>query len=181
MPSTDPNEAAIETWIETTDGFDRVEAALQQTREPDTAAAIAERAHVSESTARKHLSRLVDLGVASTTTDGRTTRYARNEDHYLMERVQELQRTHSRDELIEAIVEMKADLQTYRDRYDAESPEELVVRSDESSPAGAAAGGPGVEDADPWSDLAEWRATRQNLAVAQTALSFKRASDLANA
>lgn len=176
MAPWDPNEAAIETWIETTDGFDRVEAVVQQTREPETAATIAEHAHVSESTARKHLSRLVDLGVASAVQTGRGTRYVRNEDHYLMERVADLQREYTREELVDEIAEMKADVDAYRDCYGIDSPEELAIAPESADEA--------TEDADgrePWSDVADWQATRTNLAIAQTALSFKRARDLANA
>lgn len=177
MSPTDPNEAAIETWIESTDGFDRVEAVVQQTQDPETAATIADRAHVSESSARKHLGRLVDLGVATATESGRATRYARNDDHYLLARVQELQRTHSRDELVDAIGEMKADLRAYRDRYDVDSPEELAIQVD---PGEMDAASPADADG-PWGAIADWRATETNLAVAQTALSFDRARSLANA
>ena len=34
MSTFDPNEAAIEAWIEDTDGFDRIEAVVSRTHEP---------------------------------------------------------------------------------------------------------------------------------------------------
>ncbi|MCH7660056.1 MAG: ArsR family transcriptional regulator [Euryarchaeota archaeon] len=168
MPEFDPNEEAIEEWIAATDGFDRVEAVIEETREPETAAEIAERAHVSESTARKHLVRLVGLNTANAVESGQTTRYVRNEDRYLMDRIQELQRNRTNNELVREIAELKDEVDAYRERYGVESPEELALTSEfEDGPA------------DPWSDVTEWQAARGNLARAQAALSFKRARDLA--
>ena len=167
MPEFDPNEEAIEEWIATTDGFDRVEAIIEETRESKTAAEVAERAHVSESTARKHLVRLVRLNTANTIKSGQTTRYVRNEDRYLMDRVQERQRNRTNNELVREIEELKAEIRSYRERYGVESPEELAATGEfEKGPA------------DPWSEVTEWQATRGALAVAQAALSFKRARDL---
>ena len=63
---------------------------MSRTHEPQSAAEIARSAHVSESTARKHLDRLADLGLALAVQDGRVTRYERDDDHYLLERVRDL-------------------------------------------------------------------------------------------
>lgn len=168
--TSDPNQAATEQWIETTDGFERVEAVVTQTRDPTSAAEIAEQAHVSESTARKHLERLVDLGPATALTEGRTTRYQRNEDHYLMERVQELQRTQTRDDLLQGIEDLHAEIRAYGEKYTVDSPEELALEIDSTEGS-----------ADPWGDVTAWQTARRNLAIAQAALAFKRARDLAEA
>lgn len=161
----DVNEAATEQWLETTDGFERVQSVLRQTREPTRVAEIAERAHVSETTARKHLTRLADLGAATTRQDGRTTLYERNEEYHLIRRVQELQREHTRGELFDGIREMKADIREYRERYGVEDPEELALDLN-------------GEETEAWDTISEWEGTRRNLALAQTALSYKRTREL---
>ena len=166
----DPNEAAIETWIESTDGFDRVERVVRRTREPRSTAEIADAAHVSESTARKHLGRLADLGLTLERRDGRVTRYERDEDHYLLERIQELQRTQTRAALVESIEEMRAEIDAYRREHGVESPEDLAIADE-----------PADGSADPWGDVSEWLTTREQLAISRTALAYKRASALADA
>jgi DNA-binding transcriptional ArsR family regulator len=170
MSSFDPNDAAIETWTEETDGFDRVEAVVSRTGEPQSAAEIAESAHVSESTARKHLDRLADLGLALATQEGRVIRYERDDDHYLLERVRDLQRGQTHEKLVESIEEMEAEIEEYRREYGVEAPEDLALA--EKSAEGSA---------DPWGALTDWSTTREHLAIARTALAYKRASVLANA
>jgi DNA-binding transcriptional ArsR family regulator len=170
MTSFDPNDAAIETWTEETDGFDRVEAVVSRTGEPQSAAEIAESAHVSESTARKHLDRLADLGLALATQGGRVTRYERDDDHYLLERVRNLQCSQTREELVESIEAMEAEIEEYRREYGVETPEDLALA--EKSAEGSA---------DPWGDLTDWSTTREHLAIARTALAYERASMFANA
>ncbi|MDB2276768.1 ArsR family transcriptional regulator, partial [Halorubrum ezzemoulense] len=52
----DVNEAAIEEWKADTTTFDRIRHVSDVTTEPQAASTIAERAQVSEPTARKYLS-----------------------------------------------------------------------------------------------------------------------------
>lgn len=162
------NEAATERWLEATDGFERVQSVLRQTREPTPVKEIAEQAHVSETTARKHLARLVDLGAATTVQNGRTTLYERNEEYHILKRVQELQHDHTREELLDGIRDMKATIREYRENHGVENPEELALDLE------------GDEER-PWNVIAEWEGTRRNLALAQTALSYKRTRELVEA
>lgn len=164
----DVNEAATERWIENTDGFDRVRSVLRQTHKPTAVSEIADWAHVSETTARKHLDRLVDLGAATTTQKDRTTLYERNEEYHIVQRVQELQREHTRQELMKGIQAMKATIREYRENYGVDSLEDLALDLD-------------AEEAEPWDAISEWEGTRRNLALAQTALSYKRTRDLIEA
>lgn len=161
----DPNDRARERWREHTDGFERVKATVERTNEPASAGEIADRALVAEKTARKYLDRLVDLGVATAETDGRTTRYARDTDALVARRVRELRRDHTDAELLDAIDDVRAEIREYRERYGVDSPEELAAVLD-----------PGDPD-DAWRDLSEWRTAERNLALAQAAVSFGRAAD----
>ena len=80
-----------------------------------------------------------------------------------MARIRELRDEADRTELLEGIKDMKADIRRYEDRYDVVSPEELAQQLD-------------ADDTEGWEDLAAWRTTRQNLAVAQAALAYDEAS-----
>lgn len=172
------NEAATATWVEATDGFDRVQSVVRQTREPATVTRIAEQAHVSETTARKHLDRLVELGPATATQDGRTTLYHRNEEYHILQRVRQLQREQTRAELLDGIKEMKNQLRIYREQYGVESPEEIALDIVEEESTGDPDDAVENMDDEPWHVISEWQSTRRNLALAQTALSYGQAREL---
>jgi len=160
----DVNEYVAEEWKAETTPFERVYEVLEGTRDGRSAAEIADRALVSEPTARRHLDALVETGFAETEQDGRTTRYRRNDDRVLMTRIRELREQADRAELIDGIRRMKREIREYVDRYDAVSPEELA----RELPS---------EDTEGWNDLAAWRTTRRNLAIAQAALAYDEASE----
>jgi hypothetical protein len=148
------NERAEGAWVAEPTSRERVRTVLEETTEYVTAAAVADRARTSEPTAWKYLTELVEDGIGVTTQDGRTTRYKRNDGRQIDQRIAELRKTTSRDELADGIREMKADLQEYRDTCGVEGPEELAIELEADA------------DADGWGDVGRWRATRRNLAIA---------------
>ncbi|QLK26714.1 ArsR family transcriptional regulator [Natrinema zhouii] len=156
---TEVNDAAEREWTAATTAFERVESVLGRTTDWQSASEIADRARVSEPTARKHLTALAETGHAATRETGNATRFRRNPDRRRLERVQRLADDHSRGELERSIREMKARIRAFEDAYEATSPEELV---DSLEP----------DDEDGWNDLSRWKTTRRNLAFAKTALSF---------
>lgn len=164
---TDINERVAEAWLEETTSRERIRTVLEETTEYATAAEIADRARTSEPTTRKYLDELVGDGIGVTTQDGRTTRYKRDDGRQIDDRIAELRKTTSRDELIDGIRKMKAQLQEYRETYEVESPEELALELDAGD--------------DSWGDVGRWRATRRNLAIAQAALQVDEAHRLAEA
>ncbi len=164
---TDINERAKEAWTEQTTSRERIRTVLEETTGYATASEIADRALTSEPTTRKYLEEFVEDGIGVTTQDGRTTLYKRNEGRQIDDRIAELRETTSREELIDGIREMKAQLQDYRDTYGVEGPEELAIELDAGD--------------DGWGDVGRWRATRQNLAIAQAALQVDEAHRLAEA
>ena len=161
--SKDINEHVKSEWKAETTPFERVYEIIEQTHDGQSAAAIADRALVSEPTARRHCSALVNTGFAETESDGRTTLYRKNADRILMSRIRELRQETTRDELLHGIREMKTDIRQYEDQYDVVSPEELAQKLDANQTEG-------------WNDLSKWKTTRQNLAVAQAALAYSEAS-----
>lgn len=159
----DINEHVKAEWKADTTPFERVYEIVEQTHEGQSAAEIAERALVSEPTARRHCKTLVTTGFAETESNGQTTLYKRHADRVLISRIRELRDEATRDELLDGIKRMKAEIREYQDRYDVVTPEELAQALDAEETAG-------------WDDLSAWRTTRQNLAVAQAALAYDEAS-----
>jgi DNA-binding transcriptional ArsR family regulator len=159
----DVNERVKADWKEDTTPFERVYEIVEQTHDGQSAAQIADRALVSEPTARRHCKALVNTGFAETEPDGQTTLYKRNSDRVVMSRIRELREEADRTGIIEGIKEMKTEIRRYEDRYDVVSPEELAQQLD-------------ADETEGWDDLTAWRTTRQNLAVAQAALAYDEAS-----
>jgi predicted transcriptional regulator len=164
---TDINERVRQEWKDTTTSRERVKEILNETLEYARVSNIADRALVSEPTTRKYLNELVEEDIGVTQQDGRTTLYKRNEDRLIDKRINELRSTHSHHELVDGIQEMKETIQEYRETYGVDRPEDLAIELD-----------PGDEG---WGDVGEWRATRQNLAVAKAALQVDEAHRFAEA
>ena len=159
----DINEHVKTEWEDDTTPFERVYEIVEQTHDGQSAAKIADRALVSEPTARRHCKSLVNTGVAETDQDGQTTLYKRNSDRVLMSRIRELRDEADRTELLDGIKRMKAEIRRYEDRYGVVSPEELAQELD-------------ADEMEGWDDLTAWKTTRQNLAVAQATLAYDEAS-----
>ncbi|QLC34364.1 winged helix-turn-helix transcriptional regulator [Halarchaeum sp. CBA1220] len=153
-------------WKSSTTALERVQQVIEQTTTPKTAGEVAEEALVSEPTARKHLKSLVEVGTAAATEESGATKYARNEDTLLYQRIRELATEHSREELIESIQEMKHRITGFEDEYDAASPEDLATSLESDAPEGA------------WEAVSEWQTTERNLHIAQAAINYGRARDL---
>jgi len=159
----DINERVREEWKEETTPFERVHEVVEQSHDAQSAAGIADRALVSEPTARRHCEALVEAGFADTERDGRTTLYKRDSDQVLVSRIHELLEETDRDELLAGIERMKREVRDYEEAYGVLSPEELARDLEPDDPDG-------------WEDLSDWKTTRRNLAIAQAALAFDEAS-----
>ena len=159
----DINEQVKAEWREDTTPFERVYEIVEQTHDGQSAAEVADRALVSEPTARRHCKTLVNTGFAETEQDGQTTLYRRDSDRILMSRIRELRDEADRTELLDGIKQMKSEIRRYEDHYDVVSPEELAQKLD-------------ADETEGWDDLTAWKTTRQNLAVAQAALAYDEAS-----
>ena len=161
----DINDVVVEDWIEETTPFERVYGIIRRTYDPTSASQIADRAHVSPTTARKHLRTLMDSGEVTTAQNGQTTLYRRSETGIVTEHAQSLLAERTPEEIASGITEMKTQIQEWRAEYDVDSPEEFARELD-------------IEDAD--NDhgvlLREWQTTRRNLALAQATLAIGEAS-----
>jgi len=162
----DINKEVKEDWVEDTDSFDRVQTVLRQTTTPKSASEVAENAEVSTKTAKKHLDRLVELGVGEEISTGGTSRYMRSRDWYVRREISRLRRDHTKQEIREGIERMLDEIEGYRTKYGVDTPEDLLVELE-----------PG-DSRQEWLDLSDWETTERNLAIAKAAVRFEEASDL---
>jgi len=160
------NEEVRDEWLEETDGFDRVKTVLRQTTEPKSANEISGIADVADKTAKKHLERLVDLGVAERLSTGSGETYRRSRDWYVNREISRLRVDLSDEDLQQGIQRMLDDIRAYRRKYDAEAPEDLLMDIEPD------------DDREVWLDLSDWETTERNLAIARAAVRFEEASDL---
>jgi len=154
----DINDAVVEEWTAETTPFQRVREVLVATTAYQYAGEIADRAHVSEPSARKHLSTLAESGFAATEATGQGTRFKRSAESMAMQRIRDIHTALSRAELVDGIQDLKTRIQSYHDDYDVTGPDALALEL-----------GP---DDDGWGDIAQWRALEETLDVAQAALAL---------
>lgn len=167
----DVNAAVREEWKDETTPYERVREVISHTYDPASADAVADEALTSAKTARKHLETLAEDGfVDARPGDNGGTLYRRAPDSLIVEQAASLLEELSVGELEARVAEMRRELQSYQEQYDAQSPEELSVdltnraltdSADESEPNPA--------------EISEWRTTRRNLAFANAALSIANA------
>lgn len=122
---TEEQNPGIEHWIDETTAFDRVRSVVFSLQRPKTAGQLAESAHVSEKTARGHLTRLVEMDTVFEKTDEGPTTYYPDPGYIRYREVRSLARDHKRDELIEIVATLKGDIEDWRDEFDADTPDEL--------------------------------------------------------
>jgi DNA-binding transcriptional ArsR family regulator len=155
----DINESIVEEWKDETTPFERIREVLRSTTDPQYANRLAERARVSEPTARKHLEILVEAGIAEAVTTGHGTQYKRSPQTVAMQRIRDLHAQLSREELANGIHDLRERVRGHQEKYDATSPDDLALQF------------ASVDDAE-WGIVAEWRALKRDLDVAQAALAL---------
>lgn len=126
----------VQSWTENTTGFDRVRSVSSAIQRPRTAGWIAAEAHVSEPTARNHLSRLVDLGVLTTDTTDRGKTYYPDPIYTRLIALQELVASNTETELAEQATRVRQEIEDWKDRFDVETPHRLRASiADDATPA----------------------------------------------
>lgn len=167
-PYDDVNEAVIEDWVADTTPAERVRQVMRTTYAPVSADTVADDAHISPKTARKHLKALANEGFLAREPGERGgTRYSRSQESLLLEQASDILGRVTLEELEERIAEMKANIREFEDRYDASSPADVVVAE-----ASNALSANAVDRETDHADLVEWRTTRRNLAFATVAMSL---------
>ncbi len=158
---TDVNERVETEWVEETTPFERVREVMKRTYEPQPVSEIATRARTSENTTRKHLGHLADEGFAVETAspDTRGVSYKRSNESLVLEQANRIRSEVDSSTLASRVAEMQQTLRTYREEYDADSPEDAVLSD------------AGIDS----ETLQTWQTTRRNLNFARVALAVSNA------
>ena len=118
---------------------------MLQVREPTKVAAIAKRADCDTETARDYLEWFAEMGIVREI-EGRPIQYERNESYWKWRRVEQIREEYSDEELVETLSETMDTIADYRERFDADSPDDVSLTDADFGSA--------VEER--WEALSEW-------------------------
>ncbi len=151
-----------DVWEDETAGVDRVISVALTLEQPRTADWIADEAEVSPTTARDHLSRLVDLRVLSAVEQRGAKTYFPDAAYQRFRDVSQLVEEHTRDELEQITITAQQDIEELRETYEVESPTELreLATAEETSSA---------EAREYFRKASEWDRHRHILSIAKEA------------
>ncbi|MEZ3170170.1 ArsR family transcriptional regulator [Halorubrum sp. RMP-47] len=115
----------VEAWKDETDGIDRVISVGLSIDQPRTAQYVADEAHVSESTARKHLDRLVDLHVLGAVEQRGAKTYYPDSAYQHFREVSQVVEEYDQEEIERLTISTKEEIEELKETYELDSPEEL--------------------------------------------------------
>jgi predicted ArsR family transcriptional regulator len=128
-PTLDPD--AIDTvrqrWRENTDTFGRVYDTILAITTPTPYADIAETAECSPNAAKKHLERLVEMGIARTNGESRPARYERNEGYLEWQEASRIAAGLAVDDIIERVQRLETHREEFEDRFETTDPSSVEV------------------------------------------------------
>jgi len=117
-----PEDASRSRWQEGADTFDRVYDVVLGVTTLTPYAEIAALADCSPNAAKKHLDRLVELGVASADRGAEPARYVRDDGYLEWQTARQIADERSVDEIIERVGELDTEREQYERRFDAADP-----------------------------------------------------------
>lgn len=161
--SAEDSARGIDAWQAQTKAIERVIDVAQTVEQPRTASWIAEQAAVAEQTARDHLDLLTDLGVLTATTVHSVTRYQPDAAYARFRTVSQCVEQHTKDDLLDAVEEVREETAAIKTEYGVETPDELrALATDDESP---------IPDIKEYRRVAaEWDSLRHRLSIYQEAL-----------
>lgn len=119
------SKPGIDAWKEHAIPFDRVLSVSQSLSTPRPASWIATEAAVSESAARSYLERLVELSILLEYEEAGTVTYGPDPLYVRFQIVRELLDEHDFNDLVSLKEDLQAQTETWRDKYEVGSPDEL--------------------------------------------------------
>lgn len=150
----DVNERAREGWKEDTTPRERVRSIIRRTYEPQSAAAITDRALVPEGLARFHLDLLAENGFVEVEGGDVEPRYRRVPDSVISERAEQILDVVDVETLERRVGELRETVREYEAQAGMESPHDASVGDADL----------GAED------ITEWVTARRNLKFAEAVL-----------
>lgn len=125
-PSTDRADRAAR-WPDGTDTFSRVYDVLLGLTERTPYTEVAELADCSPNAAKKHLDRLVEMGVARTDSESQPASYARNEGYLEYQEASRIARELTVEEIVERVRELEAERDGYEAAFETTDPTTVTV------------------------------------------------------
>ena len=153
----------IDEWTDEMSGVDRVISVALSIEQPRTADWIADKAHVSPTTARSHLERLVDLHVLSAVEQRGAKTYYPDAAYQQFREVSQLIEEHTRDEIETITISAKEHIEELEDTYGVENPDELRKRATATETSAA-------EAREYFKKAAEWDSHLHMVSIAEEAL-----------
>ncbi|WP_254863702.1 DUF7342 family protein [Halovivax gelatinilyticus] len=127
LPSDEAIDEVRRRWSDDTDTFDRVYDTVLGITEPTAYAEIAEIATCSPNAAKKHLDRLVVMGIARADPSGRPARYERNDGYLEWQEASRIARDLTIEEIIERVAGLERRRSMYEDRFGTADPDSVSV------------------------------------------------------
>ncbi|MFC4360305.1 helix-turn-helix domain-containing protein [Halobium salinum] len=121
-PTSDFSEGLAER-LQDAPADERVYRIALELHEPTRVTDVAERADCSKNAARRHLRRLVDIGLLTRVTDNPET-FRRNESYFEWRRLNRLSEL-SNEEYTERLKELLSEHESYQDKYGVEKPDDI--------------------------------------------------------
>lgn len=164
-PAEDALESEREAWAARHDTRSRVRQVITGTREPVSAAEIADRARCSTNAARKYLDELAEERLVLASTGRRGARYRRNDEYFRWRRAFDLSREHPASALVDRLSDLEGRTSNFRDRFGAASPDEVDFPPEDV---------PHEDLHDLWEALNEWESVRREVSLHEDALRLSR-------
>lgn len=114
-------------WTEHTDTFERVYDVVLGTKNPTSYVEIAESAECSQNAAKKHLDRLVGMGIVRADRDTRPVRYARNEGYLEWQEANRIAEELTVEEIISRVERLERERAAFEERFRTSDPAEVDV------------------------------------------------------
>jgi len=135
MAEFDPAPASDNTqrrWQTGTDTFGRVYDVVLGVTSPTAYTEIAELADCSSNAAKKHLDRLVEMGIARAEKDSRPATYERNEGYLEWQDATRIASELSVEEIIDRVAALELQRTEYESQFEASAPADVTVFDHES-------------------------------------------------
>lgn len=165
-----PKEALArerELWEESTNLRERLRTVVMGLQEPASAATISDRALCSANAARAHLEEFVDMGIVRKHQQSAGARYVRNEAYVHWQRANELETSHTIEELLEELAALEETDEQYRERFDGATPSDVDLETEADH----------AELETQLETLSEWATVREAIDRYKEAIRIARRSD----
>lgn len=159
IPAESAVEEAQQRWKERTDTFGRVYYTILGITEFTHYPEVANTANCSENSAKKHLNRLVEMGLVERDSRVKLARYRRNDAYFEWRNASRIAGDLTKDEIIERVDQLESRKAEFEDQFESDDPStiSLVDQSNDQS----------VHDR--LKAISEWQSTEREIQIYELA------------